>query len=140
MIEAPHPVHTHSRSTSFIYKVFQHLLQWLVVVIRMQPQPDICLVSQSQRCSKRFSWFLTCSISYEDMIKAPHPLHTHVRSSPYIYTVFQNLLPWPVASDDAPTTLYMFGFTVMWQSLESILLVSHLQCAVGYNWGNPSAS
>jgi len=30
-----HHPHTHSRSTPYIYKVFQHLLQWLVV-IRMQ--------------------------------------------------------------------------------------------------------
>jgi hypothetical protein len=38
MIEAPHPLHSHSRSTSYICYVFQHLL---LVVIRMQPQPDI---------------------------------------------------------------------------------------------------
>jgi hypothetical protein len=38
MFEAPHPLHTHGRSSSYIYIVFQHLLQWLVlVVIRMQP-------------------------------------------------------------------------------------------------------
>jgi hypothetical protein len=35
-IEASHPLHTHSRSSLYIYIVFQHLLQWLVV-IRMQP-------------------------------------------------------------------------------------------------------
>ena len=42
MIGAPHPLHTHSRSSSYIYKVFQHLLQWLVA-IRIQLQPDIAL-------------------------------------------------------------------------------------------------
>jgi hypothetical protein len=47
MIEAPHPHYTHSRSSSYIYKVFPHLILRLVVV-RMQPQPDICLVSQSK--------------------------------------------------------------------------------------------
>jgi hypothetical protein len=31
----------------YIYNVFQHLLLWLLV-IRMQPKPDICLVSQSK--------------------------------------------------------------------------------------------
>ena len=36
MIEAPHPLHTHSRSTSYIYNVFKHLELWLVV-IGMQP-------------------------------------------------------------------------------------------------------
>jgi hypothetical protein len=40
MIEAPHPVHTHTRSISYIHKVFQHLILWLVGV-RMQCQPDI---------------------------------------------------------------------------------------------------
>ena len=40
MIETPHPVHTHSKSSLYIYKVFQHLLQWLKV-IRMQPYPNI---------------------------------------------------------------------------------------------------
>jgi hypothetical protein len=44
---ASHPLHTHSRYISYIYKVFQHLQLWLVV-IRMQPKL-ICLVSQSQR-------------------------------------------------------------------------------------------
>jgi hypothetical protein len=42
MIAVPHSLHTHSRSTLYIYKMFQHLLQWLVV-IRMQLQPDIAL-------------------------------------------------------------------------------------------------
>jgi hypothetical protein len=40
MIEASHPLHTHTRSSSYIYKVFQHLLQWLVV-IRMQHHTDM---------------------------------------------------------------------------------------------------
>jgi hypothetical protein len=33
--EAPHSLHTHSRSSLYIYNAIQHLLQWLVV-IRMQ--------------------------------------------------------------------------------------------------------
>ena len=55
--ETPHQLHTHSydwgtisssysygsRSNSYVYKDFQRLLQWQVV-IRMQPHPDICLV------------------------------------------------------------------------------------------------
>jgi hypothetical protein len=32
VIDTPHPVHTHSRSSLYIYKVFQHLLQWLQVI------------------------------------------------------------------------------------------------------------
>jgi hypothetical protein len=40
MIEATHPLHSHSRSTSCIYKVFQHLLLWLVA-IRKETQADM---------------------------------------------------------------------------------------------------
>ena len=35
MIEYPNPLHTHGRSSSYIYKDFQHLPLWLMV-IRMQ--------------------------------------------------------------------------------------------------------
>jgi hypothetical protein len=41
MIEPPHSLHTHIRSSLHIYNAIQHLLQWLVV-IRMLPHPDIC--------------------------------------------------------------------------------------------------
>jgi hypothetical protein len=41
MFEAPHSLHTHSRSSLYIYNAIQHLLQWLVV-ISMQLQPNIC--------------------------------------------------------------------------------------------------
>jgi hypothetical protein len=47
MIEAPHTLHTYSRSTLYLYEVFLHLLQWLVF-IWMQPKPDMCFASQSQ--------------------------------------------------------------------------------------------
>jgi hypothetical protein len=38
------PTHTnsHRRSTLYIYKVFQHLLQWLVVIRGCNPNIDIC--------------------------------------------------------------------------------------------------
>ena len=43
MIQAPHSIHTHSRSRSslYMYNTIQHLRQWLQV-IRMPPHPDIC--------------------------------------------------------------------------------------------------
>ena len=47
MIDAPHPLHTHIRSSLYIYIVCQHLIPWLVF-IRMQPQPDVCWVSHSK--------------------------------------------------------------------------------------------
>ena len=40
MIETPHLVHTHSRSSLYIYKVFEHLQKWLRV-IRVSLQPKI---------------------------------------------------------------------------------------------------
>jgi hypothetical protein len=85
MIKTPHTLHTHSRSSSYIYLVFQHLLLWLVVK-RIQPQPDICLVHSD-------SWFLTW-IMLLTIIGASHPLHTHNISTLYIYKVFQHLLLW----------------------------------------------
>ena len=32
MIEAPNSLHTHSRSSVYIYNAIEHLLQWLVVI------------------------------------------------------------------------------------------------------------
>ena len=41
MNDTPSPVHTYSKSSLYVYKVFQRRLQWLKV-IRMQPYPNIC--------------------------------------------------------------------------------------------------
>jgi hypothetical protein len=150
MIRTPHPLHAHRRSTLYIYKVFQHLLQWLLVIM-IQSQPNICSLGPESGCSwcrrwslcgylwlrphtqlmliggllyiyikcfstfysgrqsygcninliyagfhtqsgsRRFSRALACSMM-QVMIAAPHPLHTHSRSSSYIYKVFQLLL------------------------------------------------
>ena len=84
----PHPLHTHSRSISYIYNVFQPLLLWLLV-LSMQPQPDICTRRVVKHLSRRFCWFLTWVSSV-----APHPLRTHSRSISYIYNVFHPLLLW----------------------------------------------
>jgi hypothetical protein len=72
-------------STSYIYDVFLHLLLRLGV-IRMQPQP-IMLGLTVDSGSRRFSWFLTWIVMCA-MMEAPHPVHTHVRSTSYIYNVF----------------------------------------------------
>ena len=40
MIVTPHPVHTHSRSSLYIYKVLEHLQQWLrVIEMSLTPHP-----------------------------------------------------------------------------------------------------
>ena len=82
MIMALHPLHTHIRSSSYLYEAFHHLPLWLVV-LRMQPQPDMCLGSQSQRSSgslRRFARFLTCNV-LKVIIGATHPLHIPIRST-----------------------------------------------------------
>jgi hypothetical protein len=42
MFEAPHFLHTHIRSSLYIYNAIQHLLRWLVI-ISMQLQHIIAL-------------------------------------------------------------------------------------------------
>jgi hypothetical protein len=87
MIETPHTLHTHSRSTLYMYKVFQHLLQWLLVlvVIRMSPQADVYLSPHSAGVvTRRITWLLTCMSCWDWY---PHfiMIHSHSRSSLYIY-------------------------------------------------------
>jgi hypothetical protein len=83
-IEASHPLHTHSRSSLYIYIVFQHLLQFLVDIM-MPPHPYIQPLGVDVYCvGGGYLLLLT--------IEASHPLHTHGRSSLYIYIVFQHLL------------------------------------------------
>ena len=55
MIENPHSLHTHSRSSSYIYNVIQHLQPWLPV-IRMPPHPDICPLGPESGCCWYRRW------------------------------------------------------------------------------------
>jgi hypothetical protein len=48
MIETPHSLHTHSRSSSYIYNAIQHLPQFLVV-IRLPTHPYICPLEGPER-------------------------------------------------------------------------------------------
>jgi hypothetical protein len=82
MIETPHPLHTHIRSSLYIYKVFQHLLQWLVV-IRMLPHLRVDLVGVGETLVLRLR------------------LSTHfilISGLLYIYSAIQNLLHATLAS------------------------------------------
>ena len=58
MIVTPHLLHTHSRSSFYIYKVFEHLQQWLRV-IRVSLRPDIC--SHGPK-SDFFAWIRTWNL------------------------------------------------------------------------------
>jgi hypothetical protein len=49
MIAASHPLHTHIRSSSYIYNAIQHLLHWLQV-IRMLPHPYLPSGTESGCC------------------------------------------------------------------------------------------
>jgi uncharacterized protein YerC len=80
MIEAPNSLHTHRRSSLYIYNAIQHLLQRLQV-IRMLPHTDI-----------RPQWDVAGGSRLVLMIEDPHSLHTHRRSSLYIYNAIQHLL------------------------------------------------
>jgi hypothetical protein len=92
MIETPHTLHTHRRSYFYIYKVFQHLLQWLQV-IRMLSHPEMIsalwLVGPDVVDVAGGSLLVL-------MIEAPHSFHIHSRSTLYIYNVFQHLQLWLV--------------------------------------------
>jgi hypothetical protein len=85
LIEAPHSLHTHSKSSLYIYNAVQHLQQWLQV-IRMLPQPYY--LSETFGEEIIFESHLECTYV---MIETPQPLHTHSRSSLYIYNAIQNL-------------------------------------------------
>jgi hypothetical protein len=81
MIEAPHWLQTHIRSSLYIYKVFQHLLLRLVVIM-MQPQPNTCWVSEWKvAVGDSVGFWLTC-IMLSFMIGASQPLHI------YSYRIF----------------------------------------------------
>ena len=89
MIETPHTLHTHSRSSLYIYNAIQHLQQWLPV-IRMPPHPDICYLG-----AKSEEWMpLVGGYLLVLMIETPHTLHTHSRSSLYIYNAIEHLQQW----------------------------------------------
>jgi hypothetical protein len=66
MIGASHKLHTHVRSTSSIYEVFQHNLL-LLPVIRMQPHPDICTgrVVEQQQLESHLVFHLDHAVCYD---------------------------------------------------------------------------
>ena len=65
MIETPHPVHTHSRTSLYIYKVFEHLQQWLRV-IRVYFQPDLSLMDLRAKSDVLHGFALGSSVSAYD--------------------------------------------------------------------------
>jgi hypothetical protein len=83
MIGAHHTLRTHVRSTSYIYNVFWHLLLW-PMFIRMQPQQDICLVSQSHGSGWRITWILTWIMLHFMLGRCTHFIHMSVLLHLYI--------------------------------------------------------
>ena len=58
MIQAPHSIHTHSRSSLYMYNAIQHLWKWLPV-IRMPPHPEICYLGPESGCRGCRRWTLS---------------------------------------------------------------------------------
>ena len=101
------------KSTSYMYKEFQHLLLWLTVICMQLymtsyskmynsslPEPVSVLVlvlvtMTSWRITWAWVWVLTCDMLYVGL-RQPHTLHTHRSFSLYIYENFQHLLQWLV--------------------------------------------
>jgi hypothetical protein len=100
MIEHP-PFLSYSYQVVFIhiYNAIQYLLQWLQV-IRMLPHPDICHLGPERESV--CCWLLVLVVGIAGgsllvlMFESPHSLHTHIRSSLYIYNAIQRLLQWLV--------------------------------------------
>jgi hypothetical protein len=81
MIEAPHSLHTHSRSSLYIYNAIQHLLLWLQV-IRMLPHPDIYSLGPKSKsgccwCNRLVSLVLMIETPTH-FILIPGLLHTYI--------------------------------------------------------------
>ena len=79
MIETPHSLHTHTRSSLYIYNAIQHLLQGFCIIRMMQHHIVITLWDLRVNVVGIGGGFLLVL-----MIETPHSLHTHTRSSLYI--------------------------------------------------------
>jgi hypothetical protein len=86
MIQTPHSLHTHSRSSLYIYNAIQHLLLWLQVL-------GCCHTLIFTLCDLRVDLLdIGGGSQFVLIIEASNPLHTLSRSSLYIYTAIQHLL------------------------------------------------
>jgi hypothetical protein len=137
----PHPLHTHSRSTSYIYKVFQHLLLWLVVVW-MQSQLILPLGDDGR--GKRKNWQLKillvlvldmsslCNIIFET---PAHPYYTHIRSTSYIYNVFRTLYCGQFASSaSAPLTIIILLILLILDTYEQAYQIFLIYNSGQWTW------
>ena len=87
MIETPHSLHTHTRSSLYIYNAIQHLLQGFCIIRMMQHHIITALWDLRVNAVGIGGGFLLVL-----MIETPHTLHTYIRSSLYIYNAIQHLL------------------------------------------------
>ena len=107
MIGAPHPLHTHSRSSSYIYSVSAAST---VDSGHEDATPTWCMIGLTVSVvvvgdSICFLLVMCCRLWFW----TPHPLHTHVRSTSYIYIVFQHLLLWLVVIRMQPNLISALG-------------------------------
>lgn len=64
-------------------------MQYQYAVIRIQPHTDS--LTRSQFRKRKVVAVSQCCYNY-NVIGTPHPLHTHIRFTAYIYKVFQHIL------------------------------------------------
>ena len=80
-----------------IYMYKQDLLwvwrEWGTSIIRTNRDPPPTPRRSTQSHSQVSTWFCH-GVALLHLIRTPHTLHTHVRSTSYIYKVFQLLLLW----------------------------------------------
>jgi len=108
MIEASHPLHTHSRFSSYIYNALQHLLLRLVD-IRMPPHPDICSLRPESGCCWYRRWVSVSSFDWG-------PPHTSYSWQVFFIHMLNVSAPWTVATGhkDAATLWYLLSMTWEW--------------------------
>ena len=118
MIEAPHAPYTDRRSSLYMYKVLQHLLLWLVV-IRMQPQPDILrLTVKVAVVGDSLGFWLVHTVGYDYC--NPHTSYSYQLLFIYMICVSAPATAASGYKDATPAWYLLYG-TWEWMSLVSKL-------------------
>ena len=112
MIETSHPLHTHIRSTSSIYKVFLYLLLWVwFIIIRRNLNLILLGLTVTVWSQAQVTEVLLVSVvshyhfsnAVIAMIAASNPLHTHIKSN---YKVLHHILQCLLVIGCDPNLIY----------------------------------
>jgi hypothetical protein len=94
MVETPHSLHTHIRSSLYIYNSAPATVYSGYSHKDADPACYLLSVTRDLRVDLLLGVGGGSLLLLVLMIEAPHSLHTHIRSSLYIYNVIQHLLQW----------------------------------------------